>query len=306
MVFGPRLWLFLFVFVRFFRAFLFAFAYNVLVGVRSSFLFPVGCAVFSLPSVSVVSRAACRAGASGFAVRPSSRGLGGFVAAVGFRRPAFAAAFAASFAAVLPAVCRGCVVAVSGGLSWVSVPVLPASVPAVVRSGAPLVAVGSPPAVRAAFLAGGVWSVWPAPFPAPPGRGAAWPVRPAPGARRLAFAAFFALGWPLPPRAPRAALPVFGSRVLARAWAVACGSAASCSPAAGGGGWVSAPGPALVPSCLFCGLLGACVSPPGAGCGFRPWRSLPGWPAAVPSPVLSAPLFPLSASPPGPARLPGF
>lgn len=244
------------------------------------FFFPsssVGVSV--LPSLSVLSRSACRLGASGFSCRPSARALGGFVVAAGFRGSGSASAFAARWAAVLPAWCGGCVVRLSGGLWWVSVPVLPASVPAVVRSGAPLVAVGAPPAVRAAVAAGGVWSVW-----------------PAPGSRRRAFAAFFALGWPLPPR-PASALPVFGSRSLARGWAVACGVAPFCVPSACGG-WVSAPGPAVSPSCLFCGLLGACVAPVGgAGCAFRPWRSLPGWPAAVPSPVLSRPLFSLPVVP---------
>lgn len=111
-----------------------------------------------LPSLSLVSRSACSWGASGFACRPSSRALGGFVAAVGFSSARSASAFAARWAGSLPAACRGCVVRVSGGLSWVSVPVLPASVPAVVRPGAPLVVVGSPPAVRSAVAGGGVWS----------------------------------------------------------------------------------------------------------------------------------------------------
>lgn len=114
--------------------------------------------MFSLPSVSSVSRSACRFASSGFAVRPSARALGGFVAAVGFARPALAAQFARHWALLLPAACRGCVVRRSGGLSWVSVPVLPASAPAVVRSGAPLVALGSPPSVRSAVTGGGVWS----------------------------------------------------------------------------------------------------------------------------------------------------
>ena len=112
----------------------------------------------SLPSVSSVSRSACRLGSSGFSVRPSSRALGGFVAAVGFSRPALAAQFARYWAPLLPSVCRGCAVRRSGGLSWVSVPVLPASAPAVVRSGTPVVALGSPPSVRSAVAGGGVWS----------------------------------------------------------------------------------------------------------------------------------------------------
>ncbi len=112
----------------------------------------------SLPSVSLVSRSACCLGSSGFAVRPSSRALGGFVAAVGFARPALAAQFARYWAPLLPSVCRGCAVRRFGRLSWVSVPVLPASAPAVVRSGAPLVAVGSPSSVRSAVAGGGVWS----------------------------------------------------------------------------------------------------------------------------------------------------
>ncbi len=63
-----------------------------------------------LPSVSVVSRSACRLAASGFAVRQSSRALGGFVAAVGFRRSALAAEFARRWAVQLPAACSGCVI----------------------------------------------------------------------------------------------------------------------------------------------------------------------------------------------------
>lgn len=285
----------------FFLVLLFIIVYITCGGWLFSLFFFWGCAVFSLPSVSSVSAAGCRLGASGFSVRPSSRGLGGFVAAVGFRSSSSASLLAARLGSCLPACCGGCVVRFLGGLFWVSVPVLPASVPAVVRSsGGPLVVVGSPPAVRSAVVGGGLWSVWPSPFPAPPGRGSAFPappVRPAPGSRRLRVAAFFAGQLPAP--SPR--LPVFGSRVLARAWAVACGSSPFCSPSPCGG-WVSASGPAVAPSCLFCGLLGACASlRPGAGCGFRPWLSLPGWPAGVPAPsVSSVPLFPLSSAPAAP------
>ena len=113
----------------------------------------------SLPSVSVVSRSACRLGASGFCARPSVRALGGFVVAVGFASSSSAAAFARLWAARLPAVCCGCAVRSSGGLAWVSVPVLPASAPVVVRAGSPVVAVGAPPAVRSAVAGGGVWAV---------------------------------------------------------------------------------------------------------------------------------------------------
>jgi hypothetical protein len=149
-----------------------------------------------LPSLSVLSRSACRWGSSGFGCRPSGRGLGGFVVSVGFRRAALASGFAGLWSARLPCVCRGCVVRFSGGLWWVSVPVLPASVPFVVRSsGAPLVAVGSPPAVRAAVLAVGVWSVWPPAVPPAvfPPRPPAPPVRPP---RRLLVAAVLAGAWP--------------------------------------------------------------------------------------------------------------
>ena len=72
--------------------------------------------VLMLPSVSVVSKSACRLGSSGFAVRSSSRALGGFVASVGFVRPALAAQFARFWAALLPAGCCGCVVRRSGRL----------------------------------------------------------------------------------------------------------------------------------------------------------------------------------------------
>lgn len=112
----------------------------------------------SLPSVSTVSRSACLAGSSAFAVRPSVRALGGFSAAVGFRRPDLAGQFARSWAVRLPAACGGCVVKRAGGMAWVSVPVLPASAPAACRQGSPVAVVGSPPACRAAVAAGGVWA----------------------------------------------------------------------------------------------------------------------------------------------------
>ncbi len=107
-------------------------------------------------SVSLVSRRACRLGASGFGVRPSSRSFSGFVAVAGFRQARLAGLFA-SWAA--RSVRRTVVVRSRRGLHWVSVPVLPASVPRVVRSGAPLVCLGSPPACRLAFLDGGAWAV---------------------------------------------------------------------------------------------------------------------------------------------------
>ena len=112
----------------------------------------------SLPSVAIVSRSACRLGSSGFAVRPSVHGLGGFVSAVGFARPDLAAQFARFWAVRLPAGCGGCVIKRAGGMAWVSVPVLPASVPVACRQGAPVAVVGSPPACRAAIASGGVWS----------------------------------------------------------------------------------------------------------------------------------------------------
>lgn len=126
-------------------------------GCCSSVLFCFG-GVAMLPSLSALSRSACRLGASGFACRPSQRALGGFVAVAAFSSAVSAGLFAKSWGAVLPVRCRGCVVRFSGGLAWVSVPVLPASAPSAVRAGAPLVAVGSPPAVRSAIAAGGVWS----------------------------------------------------------------------------------------------------------------------------------------------------
>ena len=111
-----------------------------------------------LPSVSFISRCACRFAASGFCVRPSSHGLGGFVAAVGFASGSLSGQFARFVAPRLPRRCGGVFVRRSGGLFWVSVPVLPASVPALCRSGSPVSAVGSPPAVRSAVVSGGVWA----------------------------------------------------------------------------------------------------------------------------------------------------
>lgn len=202
------------------------------VGVVGFLSFFAGCVMFSvLPSVGLVSSAACRLGSSGFAVRPSARSLGGFVAVAGFRAAASAALFAARVAASLPAACRGCVVRVSGGLSWVSVPVLPASVPAVVRSsGSPLVVVGSPPAVRSAVLSGGVWSVFAAPVPAPVGPSRRWRV-----------AASLALGVLSPPPAP---VPAPVAALVSSAAAVGfCGSRLVAPPSS-----VLAPVAALVPA----------------------------------------------------------
>ena len=267
--------------------------------------------MFSLPSVSSVSSVGCRFGASLFACRVSARALGGFVCVVGFRSFASASLFSVAVAAWLPPVCGGVVARRSScGRLWLcSVPVLPASAPALVRSGAgPVSAVGSPSAVRSAVAAGGVWSVWPAPFPAPVGRGSAFPVPPSPSpSRRVVFAASLALGFApsafLPPRAP-----VFGSRLLARAWAVACGvPVSSCGAAVRvvSGGFSSSCGPAVSVSCVFCVRLGLCgVSRGGAGCRFAPFLSLPGWPPASPRPVFSRPL--VAAVPLAPSRLPGF
>ncbi len=112
-----------------------------------------------LPSVSVLSRFSCRYGASAFSVRPSSRAIGGFVAAAGFRRLAAAADFARLWASRLPAGCRGCVVRRAEGFFWVSVPVLPASVPRFCRPGRELAILGfAPPACRSEVAAGRVWS----------------------------------------------------------------------------------------------------------------------------------------------------
>jgi hypothetical protein len=111
-----------------------------------------------LPSVSTVSRAACRHGSSAFAVRPSVHGLGGYVAAVGFVRFSQAAQFARTWAVRLPPACGGCAVKRAGGLVWVSVPVLPASAPVLCRRGAPVAVAGSPPACRQAVAGCGVWA----------------------------------------------------------------------------------------------------------------------------------------------------
>lgn len=193
-----------------------------------------------LPSVSVASAWACRFGASGFSLRPSSRALGGFVAVASFRRcwPAFR--FARFVAGLLPGRCRGVVVRVAGpsGRCVVSVPVCASSVPAAVLAGGSLSLAGSPPAVRRAFLSSPAWL--PVPPPVPP------PVRPAPGARRRLFAAVFAVGWPFP-------APLFPSAVssaVAGAPAVAfCGSRRVAPPASVLGavaGRVAAGAPVLV------------------------------------------------------------
>lgn len=76
--------------------------------------------------------------------------------------------------------------------------------------------------------------------------------------------------------------PVFPSRALARAWAVACGVAphqtgATVQACPGGFRANCAGSPA--PSCLFCLALGRCEEKPGPGCGFIPsrwWQSRQG------------------------------
>ena len=107
-------------------------------------------------SVSLVSRRACRFGASGFCVRHSAHSFSGFVAVAGFRSFRQAGLFARWAA---PAVKRSVFVRSRSGFHWVSVPVLPASVPKLVRAGAPVVRLGSPPACRLAFLSGGEWAL---------------------------------------------------------------------------------------------------------------------------------------------------
>lgn len=111
-----------------------------------------------LPSLSTISKSACCAGSSGFTVRPSSHGLGGFVAAAGFKTSQLSSHFAKKWAQKLPKKCGGVFVRCSGGLWWVSVPVLPASAPVPARRGAVVSVVGSPPACRSAVADGGVWS----------------------------------------------------------------------------------------------------------------------------------------------------
>jgi len=83
-------------------------------------------------------------------------------------------------------------------------------------------------------------------------------------------------------------VPVFPSRVLARAWAVACGVPVALAGAAvvgRPGAWSSVSGPPVQVSCLFCSRLGGCAPlAPGPGCGFRPSRH---WPVSV----VQQPLF---------------
>jgi len=164
----------------------------------SSSLFCRGCFVSSLPFASCVSRSACCRGASGFGVRPSLRAVSGFVAVAGFARSVAAAAFAAAWSVRLPSVCRGVRLRRAGRLWWVSVPVSAASVPAAVLSGAPVVAVGSPPAVRASFASSLPAAPAPSPAPAP--------------SRRLSVAAVLAGAWPAPvaPALPAAVVSALG------------------------------------------------------------------------------------------------
>jgi len=106
-------------------------------------------------SVSLVSRFACLFGCSAFGARPSAHSFTGFVAVAGFRSPRQASRFARWAAS---SVGRSVFVRHFSGLRWVSVPVLPSSVPVAVRRGAPVFALGSPPACRAGVASGGIWA----------------------------------------------------------------------------------------------------------------------------------------------------
>lgn len=123
----------------------------------------------SLPSVLSVSRLACRLGASAVSCRASVRALGGFVLCVGFRSGAAAGRAARRFAALLPSRCRGVRVRRHGGFLWLSVPVIPGSVPAIVAAGVPLSSFGSPPSVRSSVVSSPAWAAAPAPAPASSG-----------------------------------------------------------------------------------------------------------------------------------------
>lgn len=244
-----------------------------------------------LPSVLSVSAVACRFGASSVSVRPSSRALAGFVFAAGFRSYASAGLFARWWAPRLPSACRGCAVRRSGGFFVVSVPVLAASVPVACWGGLAVSGVGSPPACRAAVVAGGVW----APSGGPPAGPAPAPA-PASVSRPLSRPSVSAgaSGRPARRAAPASSGvpcgPVFPSRSLAVAWAVACGVAVSSVGAAvafvPGGGWCApGVGAPVGSSCAFCQRLGQCSGLP-AGGGSRCPRFAPGprWPVAAPRP----------------------
>lgn len=256
-------------------------------------------ALFSLPSLSSVSALSCLIGASGFGCRPSSRGLGGFVAVVGFRRRSLASVAAGRFASLLPACCGGCVVRFCSrsGLFVVSVPVLPASVPAVVRRGSSLWFVGAPPALRSSFMSGGVWSVWPAPFSSPaPVWPSGWSGRssaPAAPVRLVGFSgsrslsgSFRGLVSGLVGSVSRAGLGVavgccsgLDSLVRSVCPSAVVFSADSWSPAAlvsrsvacvqavasSGGSWVSFPGSSCPPSVRPSAVASRCFSGSGSG-----------------------------------------
>ena len=73
-------------------------------------------------------------------------------------------------------------------------------------------------------------------------------------------------------------MPVFPSKTLASAWAVACGvpwQKAHKTVKGSKGAWFSVPGPAVKPSCLFCKRLGRCDLEPSKSCGFRPSKWWP-------------------------------
>jgi len=73
-------------------------------------------------------------------------------------------------------------------------------------------------------------------------------------------------------------MPVFPSRTLARAWAVACGvpvSEADRYVCGVSGAWRSVQGPSKGPNCLFCKRLGRCDREPNFKCGFQPSKWWP-------------------------------
>lgn len=245
----------------------------------------------SLLPLSRLSAIACRFGASGFGCRPSSRGLGGFVAVLGFKSLACANLAARVCALSLPARCGGCVVRRSGPWFLVSVPVLPASVPASVRRGASLWRVGAPPALRLAFLAGGVWGIWAAPVCAPaPVWASGWAGRfaasVAPAAGQLGFSGSRSLGASF---AGLVSALVRGAVSVGQGVAVGCAPGldalvrASCSSASVFRVAGSGPGAFAARSISFVKSLAR--SGPGASLAVFPGRACPG--SVVPSPCAS-------------------
>ncbi|MDZ7759484.1 MAG: hypothetical protein U5L00_04410 [Desulfovermiculus sp.] len=97
----------------------------------------------------------CSWSASAYALRFSQFSISGYVACVGFWSFAQAKRLAVYAAPRLPPVCKGVRMRKGGGMWWVSVPVVPESVPEQVSLGGALCSTGPTPDVRRPFVESG-------------------------------------------------------------------------------------------------------------------------------------------------------